>query len=68
MKVSLITITHNKAEGLRRTIASINAQRLQPGGEVEHIIVDGCSSDGTDAVLKEAEAQSIIIRRETVGD
>lgn len=67
MKVSLITITHNKAEGLRRTIASINAQRLQPGVEVEHIIVDGCSSDGTDAVLKEVEAQSIIIRREPVG-
>ena len=55
MKVSLITITRNNLSGLKRTAASVRAQKLAmaddlgSGGiiEIEHIIVDGESTDGT---------------------
>lgn len=49
MKISIITINLNNAFGLRRTINSIATQvaHLAPGGEIEHIIVDGESHDGS---------------------
>lgn len=67
MKISLITISRDKATGLQRTIASVRAQLVDPDVEVEHIIVDGCSTDGSDSVLKAAENQSVVIRREPHG-
>jgi glycosyltransferase involved in cell wall biosynthesis len=44
MKISVITATYNSAATLADTLRSINEQ-THP--EVEHIIVDGASSDGT---------------------
>ena len=47
MKLSIITINYNNASGLRRTLDSVAAQRLdgveKTGAtlEVEHIIIDG---------------------------
>lgn len=48
MKVSIITITRNDQEGLRRTIESVNAQDY---GDLEHIIVDADSTDGSKELL-----------------
>lgn len=47
--LSVITVTKNNLEGLRRTITSIN--RDTPI-EVEHIVVDGASGDGTREFLE----------------
>lgn len=56
MQISIITITRNNAAGLRRTLASVAAQSHAP---IQHIIVDGCSSDGSDAVIADyIKAQS----------
>lgn len=44
MKISVITATYNSAETVRDTLTSI---RLQDYSDIEHIIVDGRSSDGT---------------------
>ena len=44
MKVSLITACYNSAGTIRTAIESVLAQR---GVDVEYIIVDGCSTDGT---------------------
>ena len=44
MKLSIITINYNNAEGLRKTLASVAAQTY---ADIEHIIVDGASSDGS---------------------
>jgi glycosyltransferase involved in cell wall biosynthesis len=44
MKVSIITITFNSAETVEDTIQSVMAQDYQ---DIEYIIVDGASSDGT---------------------
>ena len=56
MKISVVTITRNDGPLLARTISSIYAQKLPPGVELEHIIVDGCSdTPETEAILAEAE-------------
>ena len=42
--ISVITITRNDLDGLRLTCDSVESQSF---GSYEHIIIDGCSSDGT---------------------
>ena len=50
MKLSIITINYNNAEGLRKTLASVAAQTYP---NIEHIIVDGASTDGSVDVIRE---------------
>ena len=50
MKLSIITINYNNAEGLRKTLASVATQTYL---DIEHIIVDGGSTDGSVDVIKE---------------
>lgn len=50
MKLSIVTINYNNAEGLRKTLASVAAQTYQ---NIEHIIIDGGSTDGSVDVIKE---------------
>ncbi len=50
MKLSIITINYNNAEGLRKTLASVATQTYR---DIEHIIIDGASSDGSVDVIKE---------------
>ena len=54
MRLSIITINYNNAEGLRKTLASVAAQTYP---HVEHIIVDGGSSDESIEVIREYEQQ-----------
>ena len=49
MKLSIITINYNNAEGLRKTLASVAAQTY---ANIEHIIVDGGSTDGSVEVIE----------------
>lgn len=58
MKLSIITINYNNAEGLRKTLASIASQTFC---DFEHIIVDGGSTDGSVEVIREYE-QSLASR------
>jgi glycosyltransferase involved in cell wall biosynthesis len=50
LKVSLITVTYNSALTLADTIKSI---RDQDYGNIEYIIIDGNSNDGTVQIIKE---------------
>lgn len=50
MKLSIITINYNNAEGLHRTLESV-AKQTYP--HIEHIIVDAASTDGSVDVIKE---------------
>ena len=57
MKLSIITITYNNAEGLRRTIQSVQAQTFR---DFEHIIVDGGSTDGSVEIIRQyADSEAI---------
>ena len=49
MKISLITVTWNSAATVADTLRSVNAQ-THP--DVEHIVIDGGSSDATLAIVK----------------
>lgn len=49
MKLSIITITYNNADGLRKTIESVAAQTYR---DFEHIIVDGGSTDGSAEIIE----------------
>lgn len=49
MKLSIITITYNNAEGLQRTIESVQSQTYR---DFEHIIVDGGSTDGSVEIIE----------------
>ena len=53
-RLSIITINYNNAEGLRKTLASVASQTYP---NIEHIIVDGASTDGSVDVIKEYENQ-----------
>ena len=50
MQLSIITINYNNAEGLKKTLASVAAQTYP---NIEHIIVDGGSTDGSVDVIRE---------------
>ena len=52
MKLSIITINYNNAEGLRKTLASVASQTYR---NIEHIIIDGGSTDGSVDIIREYE-------------
>lgn len=54
MKLSIITVNFNNAEGLNRTLRSIKNQTCL---ELEHIIIDGGSSDDSIGIIEAYDAQ-----------
>jgi glycosyltransferase involved in cell wall biosynthesis len=59
MKISVITATLNSAEFLKQCIASVLSQE---GGEVEHIIVDGGSTDDTLQIARSNPHLLVVVR------
>ncbi|MEJ5262514.1 MAG: glycosyltransferase family 2 protein [Ignavibacterium sp.] len=55
MKISIITVTLNNKSGLLRAIKSVRSQSYK---NVEHIIVDGGSKDGSVEILKQIQDDS----------
>ena len=54
MKLSIITINRNNAEGLRKTMESVLSQTYR---DMEYIVVDGASTDQSVNVIKECVNQ-----------
>ena len=50
MKLSIVTINYNNAEGLRKTLVSVQEQTYH---DIEHIVIDGGSKDNSVEVIKE---------------
>ena len=44
MKISIVTITYNAEKVLQRTLDSVASQTYR---NIEHLIIDGASTDGT---------------------
>ena len=58
MKISIITITFNAADTISKCLESVQSQTYR---EIEHIIVDGLSSDNTLAIVNKFNHISTII-------
>lgn len=66
MKLSIITINYNNAEELKKTLASVASQTYR---DIEHIIVDGGSTDDSVDIICEYEntiKQSVTINQSTI--
>lgn len=55
IKLSIITINRNDAEGLRKTIESVLAQTYR---DFEYIIIDGASTDGSVDIIRASALQA----------
>ena len=66
MKLSIITINYNNIEGLKKTLASVAEQTYR---NIEHIIIDGGSTDGSVDIIREYEntiKRSVTINQLTI--
>lgn len=54
MKISIITATYNSAQTLGQTIESVIRQTYP---DIEYIVVDGASTDGTQQIVQRYESQ-----------
>lgn len=64
MKISIITITYNSAKTLARALQSVQSQSYN---EIEHILVDGASTDGTRQMIEEyANHQSSVSNHSSI--
>ena len=54
MSISIITINRNNAAGLEKTMSSVFSQTAL---DLEYIVIDGASADGSIEVIKELEPQ-----------
>lgn len=60
MLLSIITINRDDAKGLKKTLESVHAQGAslkEAGLEIEHVIVDGASTDASVDVIRQYEEQ-----------
>lgn len=55
MQVSIVICTHNRADDLRATLASLGGVDVPSGSDVEVVIVDNGSTDQTAQVVQEAQ-------------
>ena len=49
MRISVITVVHNNVENIKDAIDSVHGQTYK---NIEHIIIDGLSTDGTVEIVK----------------
>lgn len=61
--VTVITVTWNAEKYLERCLESVSMQKTHPDCAVEHLVIDGGSTDGTVKILEKWQAQSPSIRR-----
>ncbi len=54
MKISIITVTYNSVNTLQKTIDSVNSQNHP---NIEHILIDGSSTDGTLDLIKKGKIE-----------
>lgn len=54
--ITVVTVTYNALDALRRTMASVEAQNYH---DIDYIVVDGASTDGTPDFLETCHSESL---------
>lgn len=68
MKFTIITCSYNSLDGLRAACAQLREQ-VGEGVEIEHIVIDGGSADGTVEALRDEDRSSKLeVRKSEMGD
>ena len=68
MKISLITVCYNSAATIRGTMESVALQEVEKKGgggekvEIEYIVVDGGSTDGTVDIIRDFEKKVLYLK------
>lgn len=63
MRLSVVTVCWNAADVIGDCLESVRRQRLPAGVELEHVIVDGVSSDGTLEIVRQCADAPCVTRR-----
>ena len=58
MRISVITAVYNRASTVREAIASVQSQR---GVLLEHVLIDGASTDGSLAIMEEMRDDTTVL-------
>jgi len=65
VKCSIITAVFNRHETIHRALESVQSQTFQ---DIQHVVIDGCSTDGTVEIISDAiRNQDIFISEEDLG-
>ena len=64
MKLSIITVCYNSARTIEDTIKSVANQR---NVDVEHVLIDGASTDGTVDIIKKHKSVSKFVSEKDEG-
>lgn len=59
--ISVVTVVHNSAASIADALLSVASQSYP---RVEHIIIDGASTDGTQKIIHERASQNTVIKSE----
>jgi GT2 family glycosyltransferase len=63
VRLSIVIVTHNRREALRHTLSRVLPNPDLPHGQMELIVVDNASTDGTAAWLAESHPSIRVLRR-----
>lgn len=63
MKISIVTVSYNSADTIADAMESVARQKCR-GFELEHIVVDGGSTDGTVEIIREFSTRSACYTRQ----
>lgn len=65
MKITVITVSYNAAATISDTLASVRAQEHN---DIEHVLIDGLSSDGTqDIIARDALPGAVVVSERDAG-
>ena len=65
MNASIIIVTRDRAEDLRLTLAAMGGLEVPAGFEVELLVIDNGSSDGTAEVV--SQGQQVVSQKKRLG-
>ncbi len=68
MKVSVVTVCWNAVSTVSDSLRSVSSQTLPEGTELEHVIIDGGSTDGTLKIVESVTSAARVVRYRVISE